>query len=275
MSEMYASHPLQLAAEKMFVELFKRIKATSEDGINITFINALRSAKSLTQDEQFMMNIMKELCERCDPCEILKEGGFNGMDNFHRLAMHYMTMISDHQRFETPICNHWLLHGLDMLEIALGKLTFEEAEQHCQTLVTQLKKDENFHYGIFLSHPSAMVEYTALMTLLANFIEIDPAHRIRWFVDAMESTPNTHVVNGLAVHIANSSIPPSEAQVGQLVTAIFEHTCHYIRNNDLDEQVAQRLPHLTRRPSDILKSLHDFLQQMQEAQMAQAQSPTT
>jgi hypothetical protein len=79
----------------------------------------------------------------------------------------------------------------------------------------------------------------------------------------------------LAVHIANSSTPPSEAQVGQLVTAIFEHTCHYIRNNDLDEQVAQRLPHLTRRPSDILKSLHDFLQQMQEAQMAQAQSPTT
>lgn len=274
MAEMYASHPLQLAAERMFVELFKRVKATSQDGGNtIQFINALRAAKGLTQDEQFMMSLMKDLCERCDPCEILNEHGLNGMDHFHRLTMHYLALISDHQKFENPICNHWLLHGLDMLEVALGKLAFEEAQTHCTQLIESLKQDPSFHYGVFLTHPQAMIEYAALITQLAHFIETDPMHRIRWFVNAMESTPNTHVVNGLAVHVENSSVPPNEAQVGQLVTAIFEHTCHYIKNNDIDAQVSQRIPHIKHKPSVILENLHHFLVQMKQVQeQAQAQA---
>jgi hypothetical protein len=137
-----------------------------------------------------------------------------------------------------------------VLEIALGKDYFAQPHQACTDLMNEIKLTPNFTYNDFLVHPKAMFEYAVLMTRLATFIEYNPQKRIEWLVKAMASNPNTHVVNGVRMHVSDAS-PPNFYQIKSLVLGVFDHIFRYVHEHQWEEEIQTRLGPLKYPPSKL------------------------
>lgn len=246
--------PVQKHAEKIFVAYIHRLQPLVKDQ-QLALIDAIRVAREMVQDTRLLTKIAED--EHCVHSAELGQTLDIRTQHFKRFVLHqfmhanhlnHHTTNSDEKRF-------WLLHLIDIIEIALGQFRFQEAQAQCDHLVHEQRQQGQVNFHQFLSNELIMVHYVTLMFHLAIFLEAKPKHRIGWLLHSLESNPTSRVEFGLEIHVNNDMHPPTQTQSIELLVNIFDSVIQYIHQHMLTDVLKNKFPQLAIEPNELLKQL--------------------
>jgi hypothetical protein len=246
--------PVQQHAEKLFIEYIRRLQPLVHDH-RVTLLDVIRTARELAQDAQLLTKIAAD--EGCVHTAELGQVLDIRTQHFKRFVLHHLfkTTEPEFARQQHEALRQWLLHLIEVIEIAVGQFRFQEAQQFCETLIQSQKAEGTFTFHHFLADESVMQHYVLLFFQLAIFLEAKPKHRIAWLLHSMESNPTSRVEYGMEIHINKAIEAPTEAQIAQLLIIIFKHLLDYVNHHEMSEALLHKFPQLAIEPLALLKQL--------------------
>jgi hypothetical protein len=242
---------VQKTAEQVLVCLFNRLKLLVDDN-KLSFSEAIKVGKELVTDSTFIETLIDHECANCLASQDIID---MRLKPFHRMVMHTITFVANDRRNEGQIDQHILLQFINVLEVALGKCRFDEAEQACNVIIEKMRAEKGVNYKVFFESQIAILEYVVLMTSLGEFLDEYPMRRIDWLLDSMASVSNVSSYRGLPAYSHNRVLPISREDLKHLLLSICRHAKKTIQKNNLNAVIAQRLTLLKLSPEDLFTKL--------------------
>lgn len=246
--------PVQRHAEKLFVNFIQRLQPLAHDH-HLALIDVIRIAREMVQDSALLTQIASD--ENCVHAAELGQILDIRTQHFKRYVLHQFILASGIEKQDVYYeqTRFWLLHLIELTEIALGQFRFQEAQHFCETWIEEQKNSGHFNFHHFLNSETIKQLYVALIFQLAIFLEGKPKHRIRWLLHSMESNPTSRIEFGVEIHVSNAIEPPTQQQTLSLLVEIYEKLLQYTKLGGTAELLKQKFPQLAIEPIELVEQL--------------------
>lgn len=249
--------PVQRHAEKLFNELMLRLSnAAKQETISWHQLETI--SHEIIADQTFLTNLFEiELNKPIDESSFSDER----TQHFKRFALHQMLCATSESNstLDENQKKYWLLHLIELSEIAIGQYRFQHAQSFCDAWIENAKKHGQFSYNHFLLSHEILEKYIVLVTQLAIFFSTKQEHRINWLLESMESNPTSRVEYGREIHVNQNLRPPTKNEVKELLIEIFEHLLCTIKQHQSVDALNLAFPQLASDPTLLIESLINHL----------------
>ena len=244
---------IQKNAEQVLVALFNRMKPLVEDN-KLSLTDAIRIGKEVVADIPLMTSLIDYGCTSCLATQDIVDMRLNP---FHRMVMQMISAVLNKEKNEKTIDKKVLLQFINVLEVALGKCRFDEAELVCNNIIEKMRVEKGINYKLFFENKEVILEYLILMTNLGEFLNSCPKRRIDWLFNSMSSVSSVSTRQGIPTYSNDTILFISKEDLRYLLLLIFKQVIVMMNKYKLDdsELKTKRLALLNNASEELLTKL--------------------